>query len=163
RSWARAPGPEHSHRRQVDPIGSAVIAFGVLCLGLLYLQCLTPEGISYDARWYHLPIAQDYAREGRIVPFPADYPRCYPHLSSLIHTWGFLVPGLSAPLRWMLALHSEFCLFLWTLAGVAAGVAWLVEKTRVNGAWVAFFLFPGIFVYDSHIGGGADHVAAFFA
>ena len=30
---------------------------------------------------------------------------------------------------------------------------------RVRGAWAAFFLFPGIFVYDSNLGGGADHVA----
>jgi hypothetical protein len=162
RSWPDSSGSDWSTRRQLDPIGAAVIAFGVLCLGLLYLQCLTPEAISYDARWYHLPIAEAYAREGRIVPFPADYPRNYPHLASVIHTWGWLVPGLSSPLRWMLALHTELCLFLWTLVGVAAGVAWLVDKTRVKGAWVAFFLFPGIFAYDSHIGGGADHVAAFF-
>jgi len=162
-SWPRPPGSDSSARRQFDPLGAAVIAYGVLCLGLLYLQCLTPEATSYDARWYHLPIAEEYARAGRIVSFPADYPRCYPHLASLIYTWGFLVPGLSPPLRWMMALHSEYCLFLWTLVGVAAGVAWLVEKTRVKGAWVAFFLFPGIFVYDAHIGAGADHVAAFFA
>src|SRR6185295_2774536 len=157
------PGQDPSARSRPDPIATAVIVFGVLCLGLLYLQAMTPDALDYDPRWYHLTVAQDYAREGKIVPFPADYPKCYPHLASLVYTWGFLVPGLNDPLRWMLALHNEFCLFLWTLVGVAAGVAWLVEKARVRGAWVAFFLFPGIFLYDSHIGGGADHVVAFFA
>jgi len=165
-AWAASqagPGQDPSARSRPDPIATAVIVFGVLCLGLLYLQAMTPDAISYDARWYHLTVAQDYAREGKIVPFPADYPKNYPHLAGLIHTWDWLVPGLNQPLRWMLALHNEFCLFLWTLVGVAAGVAWLVDRTRVKGAWVAFFLFPGIFLYDSHIGGGADHVAAFFA
>ncbi|HET6149567.1 MAG TPA: hypothetical protein VFH68_18665 [Polyangia bacterium] len=163
RAWVGEPGQERAPRSRPDPITAAVIAFGVLCLGLLYLESMTPDAINYDARWYHLTVAQDYAREGKIVSFPADYPKCYPHLAGLIHTWGWLVPGLSQPLRWMLALHNEFCLFLWTLLGVAAGVAWLVERTRVKGAWAAFFLFPGISLYDSNIGGGADHVVAFFA
>ncbi len=144
-------------------LSNVAVVAGAICLFLLYLQSLTPAAIDYDPRWYHLTVAQDYAREGRIVPFPADYPKCYPHLASLIYTWGWLVPGLNEPLRWMLALHNEFCLFIWTLVGVAAGVAWLLERTQVKGAWAAFFLFPGIYVYDSNLTGGADHVVAFFA
>ena len=68
----------------------AAMAFGVLGVGLLYLQSLTPDAINYDARWYHLTIAADYAREGRIVPFLADYNKAFPHLASIVHTWGWL-------------------------------------------------------------------------
>ena len=63
----------------------------------------------------------------------------------------------------MLALHLEFLFFVWTLAGVDAVVAWLTEREHVRGAWAAFFLFPAIFVYDSNLGGAADHYLAFFA
>jgi len=143
--------------------GGALVAAGVIGAALVYLQCMTPASVSYDARWYHLAIAEDYAREGRIVPFLADYNKSFPHLASVVHTWGWLVPGLTSPLRWMLALHNEFCLWLWTLAGIGAGTAWLIGQARVRGAWAAFFLFPIIFVYDSNIGGGADHFVAFFA
>lgn len=146
-----------------DLMVKSVIVGGVICVGLVYLQCMTPISLNYDSRWYHLTIAQDYAREGRLVPFPADYNKAFPHLASIVHTWGFLLPGLDEPLRWMLALHVEFCLFLWALAGVGAVVAWLVERGWVKGAWAAFFLFPVIFDYDSNLGGGADHFVGFFA
>src|ERR1017187_2691774 len=146
-----------------DILVKAAIVAGVILVGFAYLQCMTPAALNYDSRWYHLTIAQDYAREGRIVAFPADYNKSFPHLASIVNTWGFLLPGLDDPLRWMLALHLEFCLLLWALAGVGATAAWLVERTRVKGAWAAFFLFPIIFDYDSNLGGGADHFVGFFA
>jgi hypothetical protein len=141
----------------------AALAFGVLCLGVMYLQLMTPDSLNYDATWVHVTIAQDYAREGRIVPFPADYTRNMPQLASLIYTWAYLIPGLNVPLKWMLVLHLEFGLFCWTLAGVVAVVRWLVDARFLRGAWAAFFLFPIIVVYDSNLGGAADHVLAFFA
>jgi hypothetical protein len=136
---------------------------GGACVGIVYLGVLTPDAINYDASWSHLTIAQDYAREGRIVAFPADYYKSLPHLASIVHTWSFLVPGLIPQLHWMLALHQEFALFLWTLAGVTAACRWMCDDQRLSGAWVGFFLFPIIFVYDHNLGGAADHVAAFFA
>ncbi len=151
-----------------EPVPHGLLAllsasFGVLCVGILYLATMTPDSINYDAAWYHVSIAQDYARAGRIVAFPADYNRSVPHLASLIHTWAFIVPGLKQPaLRWMLVLHGEFALFLWTLVGVAAAIRELVRDQRLRGSWVALFLFPGIFVYDNNLGGAADHVCAFF-
>jgi hypothetical protein len=163
RAWVDATANDPGPRVAPNPLAGIAVIAGALCLCLLYLQSMTPAAIDYDPRWYHLTVAQDYAREGKIVPFLADYPKCYPHLASIIYTWGWLVPGLNEPLRWMLALHNEFCLVVWTLVGVAAGAAWLVERTRVKGAWAAFFLFPGMFVYDANIAGGADHVVAFFA
>jgi hypothetical protein len=129
----------------------------------LYLEALTPDSVNYDAAWSHLVVAQDYAREGRIVPFVANWPASLPHLASIFYTWGFLVPGLGrgAP-RWMMALHTEFAFLIWTLVGVAAAVQVCLQRA-VRGAWAAFFLFPGIFVYDNNLGAAADHVLAFFA
>jgi hypothetical protein len=143
--------------------GGAAVAAGAVCVVLLYLQCLTPEALNYDSRWYHLTVAQDYARAGRIIPFLADYNKGFPHLTSIVHTWGWLLPGLTDPLRWMLALQTEFTIMLWTLAGVGAAIAWFVGRTHIRGAWAAYFLFPGIFVYDYNIGGSADHFLGFFA
>jgi hypothetical protein len=143
-------------------LGSAASVFGILGVGVIYLGVFTPDAINYDARWIHLSIAQDYVREQRLLPFSGDWQRCYPHLASMLHTWDFLVPGLTEPAaRWMMALHTEFALFLWTLVGVKAAVDWLVAKP-LRGAWAGTFLFPGIFVYDNNMGGAADHVLAFF-
>ncbi len=162
--WSREVWKEGAStpREHLSAWPAAALIVGALCLVLLYLQCMTPASLNYDSRWYHLAVAQDYAREGRIVRFRADYNKAFPQLTSLVHTWGYLVPGLSQPERWMLALHNEYCLVLWTISGVGAVAAWLVERDRLAGSWAAFFLFPAIFVYDSNIGGSADHVLAFF-
>lgn len=142
------------------------LAFGVIGALFVYLGALTPEAINFDASWFHLALAADYARLGGIVAFPADYMRSVPHLASLLYTWAFLVPGLhDEPLRWMLAQHLEIALFFWTLAGVGAAVRWLLGDAGPGprGAWALFFLFPSIFVYDQNLGAAADHVLAFFA
>lgn len=139
-------------------------AVGGALLLVIYLGILSPDALNYDSTWCHLTVAQDYAREGRIVPFPGDYNKTVPQLASMVHSWGFMVPGLTKPvLRWMLALHQEFALFVWTLAGVAATMRRMLGGERLSGSWVAFFLFPIIFVYDNGLGGAADHIAAFFA
>ena len=143
-------------------LATAASGLGIICVALLYIGVLSPDSVNYDALWYHLRIAQDYARWGRIAPF-ADYSAIVPHLASILHTWGFLVPGLGGVTRWMLALHMEFALFLWTLVGVAAGIQRLTDDFTLRASWVTFFLFPIIFIYDSNIGGAADHVLAFFA
>ena len=146
------------------PWAVVATAFGTLALGLLYLGVLTPNAVNYDASWNHLVIAQDYARNGRIVPFPADWVKNVPHLGSIVNTWAFLVPGLFVPSqRYMMALHNEFTFFVWTLVGVAALVRWTTDRQDLRGSWAAFFLFPSIFVYDGNMGAAADHFLAFFA
>jgi hypothetical protein len=137
--------------------------FGVLCIGALYLGAFSPEAVNYDAAWSHLVVAETYAREGRIVPFLANWPATLPHLASIFYTWGFLVPGLGrgAP-RWMMALHTELAFLVWTLVGVGAALQ-VCTGRRTPGGWAVFFLFPGIFVYDNNLGASADHVLAFFA
>ena len=145
------------------PLAFALTCAGSLCAGIVYLGAMTPDSLNYDSTWCHLTVSQDYARAGRIIAFPADYTKNMPQLASMIHTWGFIVPGLSTPLRYMLVLHNEFALFLWTLAGCAAGIRRMVNDQRISGSWAAFFLFPIIFVYDHNLGGAADHICAFFA
>lgn len=140
-----------------------VTAWGVVCLAFVYLEALHPSAINFDAAWYHIPIAQDYARIGRIVPFPGEEHRAYPHLTSMVQTWALLVPGLDTPERWMLILHLEFVLVLGRILGVAAVAAFLLDDREVPALWVAFFLFPSIFIYDQNIGGAADHYLGFFA
>jgi hypothetical protein len=120
--------------------------FGVCCLGITYFRIITPEALGYDATWFYVKIAQDYARWGRIQAFPGDYSHALPHLASLLYTWGYLLPGLHVAQRWMFALHMEMCLLLWTLLGIAVAVARQVEPPVPRSAWVVFFLFPGSFV-----------------
>jgi hypothetical protein len=146
-----------------NPFVFVITAAGVVCVFVVYLGAMTPDALNYDSTWCHLTVAQDYARAGRIIPFPADYTKNVPQLASVIHTWGWLLPGLDPPLRWMMALHDEFSLFLWTLAGIAAAVRRLTGDQSLRGTWVAFFLFPIVFVYDNNLGGAADHICAFFA
>jgi hypothetical protein len=167
RGWraARAARAEGGGAVRVSLGGLPLVAtaVGLLLLGVLYLGALSPDAIDYDAAWNHLVIAQEYARMGRIVPFPGDWNKNLPHLGSVLNTWSFLVPGFGQPaLRWMTALHTEFCVFVMTLVGVAATARWLADR-RQPATWAAFALFPGIFVYDSNIGGSADHFLGLFA
>ena len=158
--WARRAGAET--RLSLAALGATLA--GALALGVLYLGLLSPAAVNYDASWNHLVIAQDYARAGRIVPFPGDWVKNVPHLGSVVNTWAFLVPGLDEPaLRWMMALHDEWSALLFTGVGVAAGVRFIAERAGVRGAWASLFLFPGLFVYDGNLGGSADHFAALFA
>ena len=55
----------------------------MLALGLLYLGSFSPDAVGYDAAWYHLVIAQDYAREGRIVSYMGDWAKNLPQLGQL--------------------------------------------------------------------------------
>jgi hypothetical protein len=139
------------------------VAWAAWGLSFMYLGALTPSAINHDAAWYHLTMAVDYAREGRIVPYQADYLCTLPHMMSVIYAGAFLLPGLGHPVvTWMLALHVEFSMVLWTLVGVAAGARWMLGGQRVRMLWAAFLLFPGIYVYDMNIGGSADHFLGVF-
>ncbi|MEO8180611.1 MAG: hypothetical protein ABI895_17385 [Deltaproteobacteria bacterium] len=161
--WWRSYRDEPAPRQPAGPRLFVLWGLGGALTFVLYLGLFSPDAVNYDASWCHLTVAQDYAREGRIVPFPGDYTKNVPQLAALLRTWDFSVPGLGEPaLRWMLSLHQEFALFLWTLAGVAAATRFMLRDQHVRGAWVAFYLFPIIFVYDHNLGGAADHIVAFF-
>lgn len=157
---ANVPQPKPLER----VLGSLAIIFGCAALVFLYLEALDVSAINFDATWYHFPIAQDYARVGRIIAFPGENHRAYPHLTSLLHTWALLVPGLPILLEhWMLSLHLEFTIVVWRIVAASTLARWLLGGRDVRGLWAAFFLFPSVFVYDQAIGGSADHFLGFFA
>jgi hypothetical protein len=54
-------------------------------------------------------------------------------------------------------------LFVLTIAQIPVLVRYLAPKADASFSWVAMFLFPGLFVYDSGLSAAADHVTAFWA
>jgi len=135
--------------------------FLLVCLVAIYVTILVPNNMSYDARWYHVAIGEDYAVAGRIHPFREGwFLGAYPHLSSVLYAWAWLSPG-ELHERVLMCGQVEFVLLLGTLIGIAA-LANKIAERRVPYAGVALFLFPGIFVYDSSLSTGADHVLAFW-
>ncbi|MEP6652155.1 MAG: hypothetical protein ABJA82_02290 [Myxococcales bacterium] len=139
----------------------AVILFGLAGVGLLYFQILSPEAMHWDARWYHLPIGQQYALQGSVRGTPEGWwLDGYPHSGSLIYAWAFLLPKALLFDRLELCLHLEFVIFLATIASIPVLVRQLAPEVEGRGAWAAIFLFPGVFLYDSNLAGAADHIAA---
>ena len=138
--------------------GGAAIVF-------LYLEALDVSAINFDATWYHFPIAQDYARAGRIVAFPGENHRAFPHLTSMLHTWALLVPGLpELTQHWMLSLASR--VRDRALAHRRRGTLWRAgcwAGATCAGCGPPSSCFPSLFVYDQSIGGSADHFLGFFA
>lgn len=160
---ARLLGFLRTWRPRLSPPQIAILALGIVGVGAVYLRILDPAASSHDAHWTHVVIAQDIAREGRLPAYPAAWAKNFPHLASMVYAWSFLVPGLEFPMRMLLVMHTEFALFLFTLAGVVAAVRWLVGGRTSQGlAWAGFFLFPNIVIYDSDLCASADHIAAFF-
>jgi hypothetical protein len=149
-------------RLPLGPVRGAVLAFGCLGVIAVWFPILTPQNASYDARWYHLPLAEHYVAQGGITPFSEGWVAGgQPHLASLLYAWAFSMPGNLFD-RLVTGAHIEFSIFLMTLVGVAA-MTRRVLGARVGLSWAALFLFPGIFCYDSGLVLGADHVAAVFA
>jgi hypothetical protein len=160
---ARARGPAPS------PWGLAVHAFALLGLGLVYFAILTPNNTAFDSRWQHLGIAEHYAAIGAVRKFPEGwFIGAAPHLASFLYTWAFLLPRGGIADHIELAAHVELAVFAVALVGIPALVRRLVRPRAVGPnahrwAWAARFLFPGIFLYDSSLCLGADHIASAFA
>lgn len=163
RRWLVHVGQRQLPQSQVLLTTVATVATSY-ALALLYLPLLAPESMSYDARWYHLPIAEHYVAAGRVEPFREGWwLGAYPHLASYLYTWAFLLPKVTVFDRVMVAANMEFVCLLGTLAALPAFVRWLLRGRRVRFAWLGLFLFPKLFLYDSNLNVGADHIAALFA
>jgi hypothetical protein len=142
----------------------ALLLYGLVGLALVYLPIVVPENASADARWYHLTLAEHYVAAGGIVRFPEGATvAAFPQLATLLYTWAFLLPATTLFDRVEIAAHLEFVFLLWTLCGVGVVSARVLRRRTVGLTWVAVWLFPGIFLYDSSLGLGADHVLAFWA
>ncbi len=161
--WARW----RAHRR--PPQGYTLtqvllVAAGVVALLLLYAAVLVPENAAYDARWYHLPLAERYAALGGITRFDDGwYFAGYPQLASVLYAWVMQAPLGAAAHRMLACAHLEFSLFLWGVAAIPVVVRAILPRAKPALAWVAMFLFPGMFIYDSNLGVMADHINALFA
>ena len=161
--WARGV----RHVRRIAPPWTlwqcAIVALGLLGVLFVYFPILAGDNIAYDARWYHLALAEHYNARGALRAFPEGWlPGTYPQLASQLYTWAFALPGGELFDRVILSAHVEFVIFLATLAGLPVLVRRLVGGSA-SWSWVSLFLFPGIFVYDSSLTAAADHVAAFWA
>lgn len=138
-------------------------AFLLLGLVAVYTQVITPENVSYDSRWYHLGLAEQYAAQGGIRRFPEGfYLGAYPQFATWLYTWAFQLPGTLFD-RVALSSHVEWTLFLITISGTHALVRRLTRGVRVRWSGAAWFLFPSILIYDSNLNSGADHILAFWA
>lgn len=158
-----------------SPWALPIAVFGLIGVAMVYFTILSPKNISFDSRWQHLGLAEHYVAEGAVRRFPEGwFVGASPHLSSFVYTWAFLIPKGSLFDRVELSAHLEFASFLWTLVGIPALLRKLIPSLRkpagpgqsrslVGLSWVVRFLFPSIFVYDSCLSVGADHMAAVFA
>ena len=147
--------------RTLPELGAAALL--LLSLVAIHVLVVTPENIGWDARWYHLSIAEHYVAAGKIRAFGEGwYLGAYPQLATWLYTWAFLAPGGLFE-HALLSAHVEWFLFLATLPAVSALTRRLLGGTRVPWAAAAVFVFPGIFLYDSSLIVGADHVLAFWA
>jgi hypothetical protein len=160
RQLRRTEGKYYLPQNYVQAGGLILLA---LSLVAIYVQVMTPANLGADSYWYHLPIAEEYVARGAIRPFAEGwYLGAYPQLASLLYTWAFLSPGELFD-HIALSSHVEWILFLPTLLGVAALARQLLASARLPYAAAVVFLFPGIFLYDSSLITGADHIHAFFA
>jgi hypothetical protein len=139
-------------------------AFGLTVLAMIYFKILTPENVQFDARWRHLALAEEFAHVHSTPRYGEGWTvATNPHLAAMLYCWAFLLPGARLFDHVELAAHVEFTCLLWTLPGIVALVRKLTPARRAGASWAALFLFPGILLYDSALGGGADHIAALFA
>jgi hypothetical protein len=156
---ARTTGPTFWPRTPLEAARAALLLLGLVGI---YLQVLTPDNVAFDARWYHLGIAEQYAVRGAIRPFPEGwYLGAYPQLATWLYTWAFLQPG-SVFDRVALASHLEWLVFLATVPGIGLLARHILGK-RVRWMGAALFLFPSLYLYDTNLSSSADHIAAFWA
>ena len=164
--------------RSLSWLELVAISLGAVALLLVYLPTLIPDCIKHDARWYVLPIAQQYAASGRIASFPEGWIHAAnPQLPSLLYTWALTAP-VKLPGKLLLASHVEFMLFFYLLAAVPVLVRTIAldssdnpddqKHSVVRGklAWwtgLSIFLFPSFLVYNHNLALGEEFVAGIWA
>jgi len=142
-----------------------IIIFGMYAWLMIYAGVLTPDNVMFDSKWKHLAIAESFASHGGIFRYDQGWMfAARPHFASYLYTWAFMLPESVLFDRITLCGHIEFVVFaVTTLLGIPAMVRRLVPDADPKLVWVARFLFPGVFLYDSNLSIGADHIAAVFA
>src|SRR5678816_1599345 len=141
-------------RRQRPPlgvVGLAAIGFGLIVFAMIYFAMLSPENVQFDSRWKHMSLAEDWVAWGGLRRKDEGWLfAARPHITSLLYSWAFLLPGARLFDKMLLCAHLELVIFLaTTLIGIPALVRRLVPKADPRVVWVARFLFPGVLLYDS--------------
>jgi hypothetical protein len=54
--------------RPMAPARLAIGCFGLLGVAMVYFTIIPPDNVGFDARWYHLPIAEHFVAAGGVVP-----------------------------------------------------------------------------------------------
>lgn len=165
--WRVATRPFRTRRdaRARPPLSAwarLAVVLGLVALGMIYFLILTPENAQFDARWKHLRIAEEFLIHGGFRVFPEGWTfATRPHMTSYLYLWAMMVPGGRLFDQVLAAAHVEFVVFLWTtLVGLPALVRRLVPGADPRVVWAARLLFPGVFLYDSSLSVGADHIGA---
>ena len=145
-------------------LSTVVVLYGVVCIGALYFNILTPKNANFDSQWYHLGLGQQWMAQGGMLRTPEGwFVEALPHFAAVLYAWAFQLPKLDLFNIVEVAAHIEFVIFLLTLAGIPVLVYRLVPGARTSETWVAMFLFPSLFIYDASLHTGNDHIAAFWA
>ena len=154
-------------RRQRPPlgvIGLLSLGFGLLVFAMIYFALLSPENVQFDSRWKHMSLAEDWVAWGGLRRRDEGWLfAARPHITSLLFSWAFLLPGARLFDKMLLCAHLEFVIFaVTTLVGIPALVRRLIPKADPRIVWASRFLFPGVLLYDSSLTAGADHIGALF-
>jgi hypothetical protein len=165
RSLARAwRGVFRRQRPPLSVVGIASIGFGLIVFAMIYFAMLSPENVQFDSRWKHMSLAEDWVAWGGLRRRDEGWLfAARPHMTTLLYSWAFLLPGARLFDKMLLCAHLELVIFaLTTLVGIPALVRRLVPKADPRVVWAARFLFPGVLLYDSSLSAGADHIGALF-
>lgn len=128
---------------------------------LLLGRCLTSAGAGYDARWYHLPLAETYAVTGAITALPEGWPGYLPHMASVLYAWAIVLAGDSA-LGLVASFSIEFTFVGAAVLGVVPLARALIPRGRpLPWAWATVSLFPAWHLYGPQL--EADCLVAAFA
>jgi hypothetical protein len=154
-------------RRPRAPLGltgALAIGLGVVVFAMIYFAMLTPENVQFDSRWKHMSLAEDWVAWGGLRRRDEGWLfAARPHITSLLFTWAFLLPGARLFDKMLLCAHLEFVIFaITTVVGIPALVRRVVPRADPRVVWAARFLFPGVLLYDSSVSAGADHIGALF-
>lgn len=142
-----------------------IFTFGMYAWLMIYAGVLTPENVMFDSQWKHVATAESYTVYGGIFRYDQGYMfGARPQLATYLYTWAFMLPGGILFDKITLCGHIEFVIFAaTTLVGIPAMVRRVIPDADPKLVWTARFLFPGVFLYDSNLSIGADHIAGAFA
>ena len=153
-----------ARRPPLGVVSALAIGLGVIVFAMIYFAMLSPDNVQFDSRWKHMSLAEDWVAWGGLRRRDEGWLfAARPHMTSLLFTWAFLLPGAELFDKMLLCAHLELVLFIvTTVVGIPALVRRLVPRADPRVVWAARFLFPGVLLYDSSLSAGADHIGALF-